>query len=73
MSIINRNSGPRATEKQQLYIEQLAIDLTLSRIQRNDRVSSIVHREVKYLDELSIEEASNVIEYFRVLKYGTDV
>lgn len=59
-----------ASQKQQLYIEQLAIDLGLTRIQRNDRIRSIIGIEVKFLDELTSSEASRVINHFRDVKYG---
>lgn len=56
---------PAATPKQQEYIEQLAIDLSLGRRARNAHISSVVNRQISYLDELTLGEASNVIEIFK--------
>lgn len=51
-----------ATKKQQEYIEQLCIDLGIShRLERNAHCSSIIGRQIKYLDELSSTDASEII------------
>lgn len=56
---------PRITKAQELYIEQLSIDLQFNRKQRNAHISSILSRPVGYLDELTLADASNVIEIFK--------
>lgn len=60
----------KATEAQILYIEQLAIDLSFNRVSRNANISSILEREVKFLDELTKEEASKVIDMFKYYKHS---
>lgn len=71
MPQIRFDSFVRATDKQQLYIEQLAIDLNLTRDSRNAYICDLLSgRIITYLDELSKREASQVIEYFKELKEG---
>lgn len=58
-----------ATFKQINYIESLSTDCLLTtRIQRNDWISARVGREIKFLDELSLTEASKIIDQLRQLK-----
>lgn len=60
----------KATEAQILYIEQLAIDLAFNRVSRNAHISSILEREIKFLDELTKEEATRVIDMFKYYKHS---
>ncbi len=60
----------RATEAQIRFIEILAIDLCMDRLNRNYAISEIVGREVRYLDTLSKKEASKVIDDFKERKEG---
>jgi hypothetical protein len=64
MSLINTKQPP-ITQAQLHYIECLAIDLCFDRHTRNAHISSIIDREIKYLDELTKSEASKVIEQFK--------
>lgn len=57
-----------ATKPQINYIEILANDLKLDLKRRNTHIMSIVHREIHALDELSISEASMVIQQFKEWK-----
>lgn len=59
---------PRVTQDQVRYIEILAGDLGLDRARRNFMCSRIVEHEVKFLDELTIGEASKVIDEMLVQK-----
>ena len=61
-----------ATERQISYIEQLAIDLQFDRHTRNTHIADKVGRNVAMqgLDSLTIGEASDMIDYFREMKYG---
>jgi len=54
-----------ATDKQIKYIECLAIDLALDRKTRNLFAGDVVGRDIRYLDELTVSEASRVIDNFR--------
>lgn len=58
----------KATSAQIHYIECLAIDLGLDRKSRNAHVGHEIGREVKALDELSMREASDAIQYLFRLK-----
>lgn len=58
----------RATSEQIRYIEILANDIRLNRIQRNDFVSLRVGRNIKYLDELTKLEASTIIAALKAKK-----
>lgn len=61
----------RATPAQLEYIEQLGIDLTLSRKQIIAHINSILEKEpghIKYLDELTKQEAIFVIGKFKEWK-----
>lgn len=55
---------PQATAKQCNFIEQLSVDLGFDRTRRNAHISSIVGRPIKYIDELTLGDASNVITIF---------
>ncbi len=57
-----------ATEAQISYIEILAIDLGMDRRNRNWAIEGIVDRPVKFLDELTVAEASLVIGDFKERK-----
>jgi hypothetical protein len=61
-----------ATEKQIHYIECLAIDLGMDRLKRQLAVSRIVKRDIRFLDELKIHEASAVIDDFKEQKDNSD-
>lgn len=65
---VSCNKEPRATPEQVRYIEILAGDLGLDRIRRNFMCSRIVEHEVKFLDELTLGEASKVIDEMLVQK-----
>ena len=54
---------------QQEYLELLLGEVGfVSRTQRNDYLSRILHREVKYLDELSTSERSALINTLKAKK-----
>lgn len=59
---------PLATKKQVEYIEQLAIDLGFSLDARRVYIQMFLHKTIKFLDDLTINEASRVIDYFKELK-----
>jgi hypothetical protein len=67
MPIIKANTIS-ATAEQIRYIECLAIDLLYNREDRNDHISDIVGREIRFLDSLSKAEASKVIGKFKSWK-----
>lgn len=52
------------TKIQTDHIDRLAGDLCYNRATRNLNVSEIVKRNIKFLDELSLDEAGRVIEQF---------
>lgn len=56
------------TPRQNEYILALCIDLQLSRTARNVLLTEKCGRAIQFLDELSLSEASKVIEYFKELK-----
>lgn len=58
------------TNAQISYIESLAIDLKMTRASRNAHILGIIRREVKYLDDLSLSEASKVIGKFKEWREG---
>lgn len=60
----------RATNKQINFIELLANDLSMDRRTRNTTLSTIVNRDIHYIDELTMSEASKAIEYLKDLKEG---
>ena len=57
-----------ATDKQIHYIECLAIDLGMDRKNRNWAIEGILDHPVRFLDELTMSEASDVIEDFKTRK-----
>lgn len=59
---------PRATPEQVRYIEILSNDLGLDRPRRNFMCERIVEHEVKFLDELTIGEASKIIDEMIIQK-----
>lgn len=61
-----------STAPQINYIECLSIDLGFDRPTRNAAVGDIVGRTVRFLDELTLTEASKVIEDFKARKEGSD-
>ena len=61
-----------ATLAQKNYIEILANDITFSRIQRNAWISNEIGRDIHYLDELTLDEASVIITGLRQIKYGNE-
>lgn len=54
----------KATPAQTDHIDRLSNDLCYNRAARNLNVSEIAKRPIKYLDELTLDEASNVIQEF---------
>ena len=64
----------QATQKQLDYIEILLNDLNFAdtRAQRNDSISIRVGRPIKFLDELTKIEASQLIVEFKKLKEERD-
>ncbi len=58
----------KATDAQIHYIEVLAIDLQMDRLNRNWAIEAIVNRPIKFLDELTVGEASKVIDDFKERK-----
>ena len=68
MSILRLHQRIYATKKQQNYIEILSNDLQFTREQRNSHLSVALDREIKSLDELTLNEASKMIEYFKTMK-----
>lgn len=63
------SSQKKPTEKQILYIEQLLIDCYLfERNKRNNYLSKLFNREIKYLDELNDIEAGIAINKLKTLK-----
>lgn len=64
----------RITDLQKHYIECLLIDCYLSeRLARNSWISTELSREIKFLDELSISEASKIISRLREIKESLNV
>lgn len=60
-----------ATDPQITYIDQLCIDLGLTtRALRNDWISQRLKKEVKFVDSLSVLEASTVIDLMKAEKEG---
>lgn len=59
---------PSSTKSQHNYIEMLSADLEFDIHRRNAHISNIIEREIKYLDELNISEASRVITQFKEWK-----
>lgn len=57
-----------ATEKQQKYLDCLFIDTGYSRAQRNSMLSERFGRDIRYLDELTVQEASTAIEELKEQK-----
>ncbi len=64
----------RASKEQTQYIEQLLIDvgIGIDRQRRNAELTLWVGHEVKYLDELTVSEASLVIDKLKEIKYGAE-
>lgn len=60
----------KITTAQDLHIEQLAIDLNLDRKQKIAHISDLVGRQIRYLDDLTLSEASAVIDKFLDWKDG---
>jgi hypothetical protein len=58
----------KATEAQQGYIQILSNDLCFDRRQRNAHLSEITGREIKFLDDLTKVEASQVINQLKEWK-----
>lgn len=57
------------TAAQLRYIDQLAIDLTIAERRRKmAHINDILIKDYKYLDELTLEEASKVIDTFKKWK-----
>ena len=57
-----------ATDAQIHYLECLAIDLSMDRRSRNAHISEHIGRKVASLDELTVQEASKAIDYFKQMK-----
>lgn len=59
-----------ATEKQIKYIEQLLIDvgIGIDRERRNGHLKMWLHREIKFLDELTLKEAGFIIGKLKEIK-----
>lgn len=57
-----------ATKPQMKYIDQLSIDLQFDTKRRNAHITSIVGRQINHLDNLTLAEASQVIETFKEWK-----
>lgn len=64
MPEINLPAPKKATPIQTDHIDRLANDLGYNRAARNLNISEIVHRSIRYLDELTLNEASDVIKEF---------
>ena len=58
----------RATVRQIDFIEILANDLRFGRTERNKILSDLLQRNIQFLDELTKNEASNVITKFKEWK-----
>ncbi len=69
MSEVIQFNKTKATAEQRRFIEILAGDLKFDRHQRNAHVNAIINRgidkRIMYLDELTLAEASLVIERFK--------
>ncbi len=65
-------SAKPATDAQVNFLEILFNDLEFSRAQRNDWLSANVGREIKFLDDLTIPEASESIETLKEMKEEAD-
>lgn len=61
------------TKPQISYIEILAVDLCLSRRQRNGVISMELDRKIEYLDEMTKDEGSRIIEYLKRLKEDNNI
>ena len=61
-----------ASKAQINYIECLLIDvgIGINRMSRNRFISDEINREISYLDELTITEASQVINRLKRIKDG---
>lgn len=70
MSKITFPPASHATNRQVSYIEVLAIDLRFSCASRNNHILAVVGREIKYLDDLTVSEASKVIGKFKEWREG---
>jgi len=66
--MIARDNTPRATQAQQDFLEILFGDLGFNRTERNDWITETLGREIKYLDELTLPEASRIIEQLKEQK-----
>ncbi len=64
---------PLSTTKQQEYIALLSIDLGLDKKRCNAHIKEIIGREIKYLDDLTLPEASQVIDKFKSWKESDQV
>ncbi len=65
-------SAKPATEAQINFLEILFNDLEFNRAQRNDWLSANTGREIRYLDDLTIPEASESIETLKEMKEEAD-
>lgn len=61
---------PSITPNQQAYIEQLSIDLKIAspRERKLAEISNVLGRPIKYMDEMTLGEASRVIDTFKQRK-----
>jgi hypothetical protein len=57
-----------ATTPQKSFIEILCVDLSLDRIQRKAILKDMFQRDIKFLDQLTKDEASAVIVKFKEWK-----
>ncbi len=69
----SRYPPPLSTEKQQSYIAALCIDLGLDKKRCNAHIKAIIGREIKFLDDLTLPEASTVIDRFKSWKEGETI
>ena len=71
--MIAKDNTPRATDVQINFLEILFNDLGFDRVSRNAWLTEEAGREIHFLDELTIGEASRFIETLKDNKeaYGT--
>lgn len=61
-----------ATPAQINYLEILFNDCLFSREERMPWIWEEINRDVKHLDELTLPEASKLIEKLKAMKYGEE-
>lgn len=66
--MIARDTTPPVTQAQMDFLEILFGDLGFNRAQRNDWMSGALDREIKFLDELTLPEASELIQTLKGMK-----